>query len=249
QSISIDVLGDTVFEPDETFFVDLSNVANADLADGQGIGTILNDDRPPGGDDEVGETPAPGGGDDGETPGPGGEDGDETPDSGSGDGDEIPGAGGGDGEAPGMGDEGSEAPAMEGDEDRELRIRSISSNPNAIVGTSEYDILTGSDGDDELMGLEGMDVLTGGAGLDRFVYTSLGDGLDLITDFTLGEDQIDISRLGISPEDIRFTDTPFGTLATMSDGGMEWNPLHLSALVQGSGVTAETLNDPENFIW
>jgi len=32
------------FEPDETFFVNLSNPVNASIAAGQGVGTIQNDD-------------------------------------------------------------------------------------------------------------------------------------------------------------------------------------------------------------
>ncbi len=38
------VLGDNVAEPDETFTVNLSNVAGASVADGTGVGTIANDD-------------------------------------------------------------------------------------------------------------------------------------------------------------------------------------------------------------
>ncbi len=43
---TIDVLinGDTNVEPDETFFVNLSNASGATIVDGQGIGTIINDD-------------------------------------------------------------------------------------------------------------------------------------------------------------------------------------------------------------
>ncbi|HEU4833526.1 MAG TPA: Calx-beta domain-containing protein [Pyrinomonadaceae bacterium] len=47
QPLPIQVLGDHVFEPDETFIVTLSNPVNATLADGQGVGTILNDDPQP----------------------------------------------------------------------------------------------------------------------------------------------------------------------------------------------------------
>jgi hypothetical protein len=43
-TISVLVNGDTNFESDETFFVDLSSPVNATLADGQGQGTIQNDD-------------------------------------------------------------------------------------------------------------------------------------------------------------------------------------------------------------
>ena len=47
QTIAVDVLGDTTFENDETFSVDLSNPANATISDAQGIGTITNDDSAP----------------------------------------------------------------------------------------------------------------------------------------------------------------------------------------------------------
>ena len=46
-TISIPVAGDVTFEPDETFHVDLSNVAGAVVADGQAVGTIQNDDPMP----------------------------------------------------------------------------------------------------------------------------------------------------------------------------------------------------------
>src|SRR5205823_8090751 len=47
QTISVVVIGDTNSEPDETFFVNLTGPSNAAIADGQGIGTILNDDCSP----------------------------------------------------------------------------------------------------------------------------------------------------------------------------------------------------------
>ena len=42
--INFGVKGDTVWEPDETFYVNLSNATNAVIIDEQGTGTILNDD-------------------------------------------------------------------------------------------------------------------------------------------------------------------------------------------------------------
>ncbi|NOX54112.1 MAG: hypothetical protein GXP27_06660, partial [Planctomycetes bacterium] len=47
KTITVQVNGDTRFEPDETFFVDLSNPVNAAILDGQGLGRILNDDPAP----------------------------------------------------------------------------------------------------------------------------------------------------------------------------------------------------------
>jgi hypothetical protein len=47
RTIAVAVLGDTTFEPDETFLVNLTSPINATIADGQGVGTITNDDAPP----------------------------------------------------------------------------------------------------------------------------------------------------------------------------------------------------------
>ncbi|HXH95035.1 MAG TPA: Calx-beta domain-containing protein [Thermoanaerobaculia bacterium] len=44
QSVTIAVNGDTLFEPNETFFVNLTSPANAVIIDSQGQGTINNDD-------------------------------------------------------------------------------------------------------------------------------------------------------------------------------------------------------------
>jgi uncharacterized repeat protein (TIGR01451 family) len=48
RSVTVMVLGDELNELDETFALFLSNPVNAVLADNQGVGTILNDDPPPG---------------------------------------------------------------------------------------------------------------------------------------------------------------------------------------------------------
>ncbi len=47
RTINVTVNGETVFEPDETFNVDLSGATNATIADAQGVGTIGNDDAQP----------------------------------------------------------------------------------------------------------------------------------------------------------------------------------------------------------
>jgi hypothetical protein len=44
QTASVLVNGDNLTEPDESFFVNLTNPVNVTLADAQGLGTILNDD-------------------------------------------------------------------------------------------------------------------------------------------------------------------------------------------------------------
>jgi hypothetical protein len=44
KSILVPVIGDSLVEPDETFFVNLGNAKHATIADGQGVVTIVNDD-------------------------------------------------------------------------------------------------------------------------------------------------------------------------------------------------------------
>jgi Ca2+-binding RTX toxin-like protein len=60
------------------------------------------------------------------------------------------------------------------------------------LGTVANDIIVGSESDDILMGMEGNDILTGGLGADTFVFNPEG-GDDIITDFSSGDDVIDLS--------------------------------------------------------
>src|SRR5439155_1284392 len=47
KTVDVTVNGDTTHESDETFTLDLSNAANANLPDGSGVGKITNDDPGP----------------------------------------------------------------------------------------------------------------------------------------------------------------------------------------------------------
>ncbi len=44
--MTVPIIGDTLIEPNETFFVNLSTPTNATISKAQGIGTITNDDFP-----------------------------------------------------------------------------------------------------------------------------------------------------------------------------------------------------------
>ena len=72
---------------------------------------------------------------------------------------------------------------------------------NRLFGGLGNDKLMGGDGDDALRGGFGADKLTGGDGADSFIFTSLGQtgttGMteDTITDFTQGEDHIDLHAI------------------------------------------------------
>ncbi|MFC6189302.1 putative Ig domain-containing protein [Pseudoxanthomonas mexicana] len=46
-TFTVQVNGDTANEPSETFFVNVTNVVNAVVVDGQGVGTVVNDDPLP----------------------------------------------------------------------------------------------------------------------------------------------------------------------------------------------------------
>ncbi len=74
-------------------------------------------------------------------------------------------------------------------------------------GFGGNDILRGGNGNDNLVGGSGNDSLTGGAGKDIFVFAALtlsanepsvvlGD--DLVTDFEVGRDRVDVSGLGLA---------------------------------------------------
>jgi len=47
RTISVTINGDVLDEPDETFFVELTKATGATIDDGEGVGTILDDDAPP----------------------------------------------------------------------------------------------------------------------------------------------------------------------------------------------------------
>ena len=66
-----------------------------------------------------------------------------------------------------------------------------------LTGGKGNDTLKGGDGNDTLYGQAGDDTLTGGAGDDTFHFQS-GYGSDKITDFTVDEDQIDLSAFLLS---------------------------------------------------
>jgi Ca2+-binding RTX toxin-like protein len=66
---------------------------------------------------------------------------------------------------------------------------------DTLYGGGGADVIVGGGGDDLLAGGRGVDKLTGGEGHDAFLYTHIGDIGDVITDFTPGEDKIDLTSL------------------------------------------------------
>jgi len=78
-----------------------------------------------------------------------------------------------------------------------------------IMGTDGDDDLLGTDGNDLLDGLQGNDLYTGGAGADQFVF-AINQGIDIITDFEAGTDQIKLG--GLTPEGVKLFDLSNDTL-------------------------------------
>lgn len=64
-----------------------------------------------------------------------------------------------------------------------------------LYGSAGNDRLRGNRGNDLLVGGVGRDTLTGGQGSDRFIYTHRSEFQDIITDFEIRKDRIDLSRI------------------------------------------------------
>lgn len=73
-----------------------------------------------------------------------------------------------------------------------------SNSDNSLIGGLGNDTLNGLSGNDSLVGGEGNDTLTGGGGADRFVFNSLTEAADSITDFTVLDDTISVKASGFS---------------------------------------------------
>ncbi|MEL6397650.1 MAG: pre-peptidase C-terminal domain-containing protein [Cyanobacteria bacterium J06626_4] len=78
-----------------------------------------------------------------------------------------------------------------------------------LTGTDGADLLTGTDGDDVIDGLLGDDIYTGGAGADQFTF-AIAQGVDTITDFEVGTDQISLG--GLTSEGVKFFELSSDTL-------------------------------------
>lgn len=74
-----------------------------------------------------------------------------------------------------------------------------------VFGGQGDDFVLGGQNDDFLYGNKGLDTLTGGTGNDTFVFdfspTGFTDGIDTITDFTVGQDELLLDLAGSAPVD------------------------------------------------
>ena len=127
-----------------------------------------------------------------------------------------------------------------------------------ITGNSQANSILGGKGADTLSGGTGSDTLTGGAGKDVFVYAN-GDGKDVITDYTAGQDKVKITSGSISKTSYTGNDVVFtigsGTLTiqngkgkkiTITDSNNKTTTQTYSGAV--SGRSALWFADDNNFI-
>ena len=71
-------------------------------------------------------------------------------------------------------------------------------NNNDATGNDDNNTIIGNAGDNRINGLDGSDILTGREGNDVFVFDNRYDGVDQITDFVSGSDDIEFGRTGFS---------------------------------------------------
>jgi hypothetical protein len=100
----------------------------------------------------------------------------------------------------------------------------LTARKTRVIGSGSRQNLVGTAGDDLITGNVGADVLTGGDGADTFVFRSLRDGTDTITDFTPGEDKLNLH----------------GVLASVGyEGGDPLADGHVRVLDSGSGAVVQ----------
>lgn len=81
------------------------------------------------------------------------------------------------------------------------RIFQLSSEDIVVNGGLGEDEITGGSGDDLLNGGGHDDILTGGLGSDTFQFSN-STGIDVITDFSIGEDLLDVSAIFDNVSDV-----------------------------------------------
>lgn len=120
------------------------------------------------------------------------------------------------------------------------------------LGTAGRDTLVGTTGDDTITGGLGVDTLNGGAGGDTFVFNSLREAGDTITDFTPYADKIQLSGLGlgvnaISNGNIVIIDITGGVSLQIDTDGTA-GPIAPRTLVNIKGLTAAQIAPARDFV-
>ncbi|NJL45714.1 MAG: type I secretion C-terminal target domain-containing protein, partial [Leptolyngbyaceae cyanobacterium SM2_3_12] len=146
------------------------------------------------------------------------------------------------------------------DHDPLLAQFTLAAAPNVINGTSGRDVLVGTDGNDIILGGLGRDAIATGGGRDQVVYTDIRDGIDIISDFMPGMDQIDISALldsqnlnltfdeAITQGYLQIGSNRGSAFAAFDPDGSAGNQGRAIPLFLAQNVDVAALNDAANFI-
>lgn len=112
-------------------------------------------------------------------------------------------------------------------------VENLTLTGSALEGTGNDldNVITGTGGDNELRGEGGDDNITGGSGADTFVFYA-NDGNDMITDFLINVDKVQIDVAGVdSMSDLSIEAHSQGTLITYDEDdtillkGIAWEQL------------------------
>ncbi|MGR3275971.1 calcium-binding protein, partial [Acaryochloris marina NIES-2412] len=235
KTITLDVLGDTHVEPDETIVVSLANATapgTATISTDSATTTILNDDFLNEDNDSD-------------------DDADESNENNSGDGEENTSSGkvlhgthghdmlvGMDGDDTIRGLRGDDLLLGRGGDDHiqgnggEDTLKG-GSGDDELLGGHGRDYLLGGDGHDLLRGGNGKDLLVGGAGSDTFVLEP-GKGRDVIADFDGAVDKVSLMAEQLSFDDLKITSVGHSSLVSVASTGDQ--------LAFFTGVGADLLN-------
>ncbi len=127
-----------------------------------------------------------------------------------------------------------------------------------IEGTPGRDNLTGTKSDDLIIAFQGRDILTGDEGSDQFVYTSIVDAGDKITDFEVGADKIVLTELldglnyqgsnAIADGYVQFHSRGHDAFVQIDPDGLA-GPGRSRSFILVENVTVDDLNDTNNFVF
>lgn len=120
-----------------------------------------------------------------------------------------------------------------------------------LMGTAGRDTIVGTPGDDVIEGGAGADTLTGNGGRNQFVYSSMLDAGDVITDFTPGMDTLVLTKLlasvGVASADplasghVTCTASAAGAVIGIDTDGAA-GPVKTKPLLQLKGVACGAIN-------
>lgn len=110
---------------------------------------------------------------------------------------------------------------------------------DTLIGGGGKDTMDAGDGNDYLFGGNGKDSLTGGLGNDEFYYKTANEGIDIITDFGVGNDTIVVEDTGFNG--ITSVNLTYGTFASTTSSEFIYDTTTGNFFFDsdGTGITAQ----------